>query len=199
MRTAAVIHSKRWRAASRVRRRRVWSSALAPPPPVLSLFDRIMSLFRPINSLFGAIKFAVISTIVACHKLSNPLKRLIVHPIGPGRKRDPSSPNSEYQARNDPQRSGRCARRPRESISQAFGVHESQSASLGINRSVRTGWRGDRVVGSGFLRPAVTMTGRSFDPGNSSQSRRFAIPDDACRSGEPYSPVRPFRRSPRQI
>ena len=96
-------YAKRWRAASRVRRRRVWPSALAPPPPVISLFHRIMSLFRPINSLFGAIKFAVISTIVACHILYNRLKRLIIHPKELGRKRCLPSPNSEYQARNDPQ------------------------------------------------------------------------------------------------
>ena len=103
--------AKRWQAASRVRRRRVWSSALAPPPPVISLFRRIISLFRPINSLFGAIKFAVISTIVACRILYNRLKRLTLYPMELGRKRCLPSPNSEYQARNDPQRSGRCARR----------------------------------------------------------------------------------------
>ena len=79
----------------RVRRRRVWSSALAPPPPVTSLFHRIMSLFRPINSLFGAKKFAVISTIVACRILYNRLKRLIIYPTELGRKRTLPSPNSE--------------------------------------------------------------------------------------------------------
>ena len=34
------------------------------PPPVISLFERIISLFRPINSLFSAKKIAVIYTCI---------------------------------------------------------------------------------------------------------------------------------------
>ena len=86
-----------------------------------------MSLFRPINSLFDAIDFPVVSTIVAWRILYNISKIRIFHPAKLGPKRYLPSRNREKQEETT-----------RRGLGDAPGTLVSQSASLGMSVSERS-------------------------------------------------------------